>query len=91
MNKLLLISLILSGCVTCPNYNYHKIAMQSILDMTCEDATFLGYTSAYLGKEKWHEIIESYDKARAESKYDIGCGKFNGHWLGRKIYKEHDK
>jgi hypothetical protein len=95
MKKLLciFIFLILSGCTIRNIDNSYPCqeAMQDILSMTCEDATVLGYASAYFGKEQWGKMLQSYDKDRIESKYGFGCGKYWGHWLGRRIYKEQNK
>jgi hypothetical protein len=89
MKRVILIILCLSlcGCVSYPvNYSCGQL-IEQMNGLWCEDATMVGYTSAYLGHEKWKELTDSYNVAREKSPYGFGCGRYNGHWLGKVIHK----
>ena len=83
----IILSLLIASCAT-----YEKSSCNTLLrtmnDLYCEDNVLQGFTAAYLGKEKWAEIVDAYIAAKSKTKYGSGCGNFYGHWVGRKMYQE---
>ncbi len=88
MKRLLSIILLVTFFAGCITRTIYKDPLEAL---HCEDASFVGYTCAYLGDKKWHELVDSYNKDVKKSKYGNGCGEWNGHFKGHKIFEDGKK
>ena len=59
-------------------------SIEYINHMACEDATMLGYVSAYIGQDEWKKLVDSYQKDVEKSRYGNGCGKYWGSLVRKK-------
>jgi len=87
-NLILIISslLVFVGC--CYDKGQYRKGMEDMASVYCEDATLIGFATAYLGDAKWKELIDAYNEATEKSPYGTGCKKWNPHFKGRKIAEE---